>query len=1089
MRIDLNYKRSIFLIRFYILFFSLLLTAGCLSTVVGQPNNTTLLKAKLVDAQTAAAISFATVTAKQAKLSAVTNEQGYFSMQLSFAADTLVITHTAYETVEIAVAALRENKVVELQKKAVLLQEVVVNTGYQFIPKERATGSFSQIDNALFNRQVSTDIISRLEGLTTSLLFDRRANPNNSSGQLTIRGASTIMAIPSPLIVVDNFPYEGDISTINPNDVESITLLKDAAAASIWGARAGNGVIVVTTKRGRLRQPMRVTYNQNVTVAQKPDVFYSPDFLNAADFIEVEKFLFGQGYYNADETSPLKPVLSPVVELLIQQRDGSITPAEADARINALKGLDVRNDFARFLYQPAVNSQMNINVSGGGNKHHAYLSAGYDTNRETLKGNKYNRFTLNSSNSYFPAKGLELSGAVIYTQTLQENNGLLPHLIRTSPSKFLYPYASFTDANGEPAALTHNYRTSYVTEAPSRGLLNWEYKPLQELEENEYHIRQHDVRLQAGVKYAFARMFSVDLKYQYQRLGTRTQLLYGEESFYTRDLINQYTHTGTGGTLVRPVPPGAIVVRENDEQQAQAGRAQLNFNHNRNEHRVNAIAGMEVRETKSMGDNYMLYGFDRESQTAARMDYASFYTAQPSGYSDVLFSGISNSSLLDRNVSYFTNAAYTFRNRYTVSGSARTDGSNLYGVKTNQQFVPLWSAGASWQLSDEAFYKISWLPYLKLRATYGFAGNSYKNTSAFVTAAYRTDNLAGGISATVQSPPNPSLRWEKVATFNAGVDFETKNKRLSGSVEYFEKHSTDLISNLPLDPTTGFFIASRYSYVGNGASMKGRGVDVDINTTNTTGAFQWYSSFLFSYASNRVTYYPFIQAPTSYFGRSTPLEGKPLNGMYSYPWAGLNPQNGDPQFVLNGVKTMNYDSVANNLRIEDLLFHGSAIPTFFGAVRNTLQWRGISLSANVIYRLGYYIKRTSIDYKGLYSTWQGHNDFTRRWQQPGDDLITQVPSMPATVVFSSNRDNLYLNSSALVEKGDHIRLQDINLSYTLQGKQLGTKWLQEVQVYSLLSNVGILWRANKAGLDPDYNGATAYYPPLRTIAVGVKCIF
>ncbi|HLP37724.1 SusC/RagA family TonB-linked outer membrane protein [Lacibacter sp.] len=1089
MRTYLHYKRKVFSICFYKTIFALALIVCCLLTGAAQQPSTGLLKAKLIDAQTGTAISFATVTAKLAKLSAVTNEQGFFSLRLSFAADTLAVTHTAYETLEIAVEALRENAVVEMQKKTISLQEVVVNTGYQVLPKERATGSFARIDNALFNRQVSTDIMSRLEGLSTSLLFDRRANPNSSSGELTIRGASTIMAIPSPLIVVDNFPYEGDISTINPNDVESITLLKDAAAASIWGARAGNGVIVVTTKRGRLRQPMRVTYNQNVTAAQKPDVFYNPDFLNAADFIEVEKFLFGQNYYAADETSPLKPVLSPVVELLIQQRDGTITQAEADAKINALKMQDVRNDFARFLYQPAVNSQLNINVSGGGNKHHAYLSAGYDANRETLKGNKYNRFTLNSANSYFPAKGLELSGAVVYTQTLQDNNGLSPHLIRTSPSKLLYPYASFTDANGEPAALTHYYRASFVAEAPANGLLNWAYKPLQELEENEYHVRQHDVRLQAGLKYAFAGMFSVDLKYQYQRLGTRTQLLYGEESFYTRDLINQYTYTGTGGTLVRPVPPGAIVVRENDEVQAQAGRAQLNFNHNRKEHRVHAIAGMEVRETKTLGDNYMLYGFDRESQTAARMDYVSFFTAQPSGYSDVLLNGISNSSLLDRNVSFFSNAAYTFRNRYTVSASARTDGSNLYGVKTNQQFVPLWSAGASWLLSDEAFYKISWLPYLKLRATYGFAGNSYKNASAYVTAAYRTDNLAGGISATIQNPPNPFLRWEKVATFNAGVDFETKNKRISGSLEYFEKHSTDLISNLPLDPTTGFFVASRYSYVGNGASMQGRGVDMEINTINTTGLLQWHTTLLFSYANNRVTYYPFTQTPNSYFGRGVPLEGKPLNGMYSYPWAGLNPQNGDPQFILNGVKTMNYDSVATNLRIEDLLFHGSAIPTFFGAVRNTLQWKGFSLSANVIYRLGYYFKRSSIDYKGLYGGWQGHADFARRWKQPGDEQFTQVPSMPATTVFSSNRDNHYLNSSALVEKGDHIRLQDINLSYTLLGKQAGAKWLQEVQVYSLLSNVGILWRANKAGLDPDYNGATAYYPPLRTISVGVKCIF
>lgn len=1048
-----------------------------------------VLQVRVVEAQTATPIAFATVVSKATKTSVSTNEQGYFTLRMLAAVDTLVITHTAYETLEISVTALREHGVVELQKRSVSLTEVVVNTGYQFIPKERATGSFARIDNALFNRQPSTDIISRLEGLTTSLLFDRRANPNAKSAELSVRGRSTILAGASPLIVVDNFPYEGDISTINPNDVESITLLKDAAAASIWGARAGNGVIVVTTKRGRLRQPMRVTLNQNVTVAQKPDVFYSPDFLASSDFIDVEKFLFAQGYYAADETSVTKPLLSPVAELLIAERDGLMSSAEVTEKITALTGRDVRNDFARYLYRPAVNTQFNVNISGGGNKQHSYLSVGYDRNLESLKRNNYNRFTVNSVNSFYPVKGLELTAGLVYTQTLQENNGLSPHLIRSTPSKQLYPYASFTDDRGEPAAVFHNYRNSFVTDAVNRGLLNWNYSPLDELKQNDHTVKQNDIRLQAAAKYAFAKMFSLDLKYQYQHLANKTELLYSNESYYTRDLINQYSYVGTGGAMVYPVPLGAIVDREGDEVTAQAGRMQLNFNNSWKQHQLSAIAGVELRETKTMSNGYRLYGYDEASQTSARVDYTTFFTAQPSGYSDLLFSNVINRSLLDRNLSYYANAAYTFNGRYTVSGSARKDGSNLYGVKTNQQFVPLWSLGGSWLLSDEGFYKIKWLPYLKLRMTYGYSGNSFKGVSAFVTAAYRNDNLSGGINAVVQSPPNPSLRWEKVATFNVGVDLETKNKCIAASLDYFEKRSTDLIGNIPLDPTTGFFVASRYSYVGNGASMMGRGVDVEINTRNTTGILQWQTALLFSYADNKVTRYPFTQPAFNYFGYNTPLEGKPFSSVYSYHWAGLDASNGDPQFYLNGVKTMNYDSVATAVQVKDLLHHGSAVPTVFGALRNTIQWKGFSLSATVRYSFGYYFRRSSIDYRLLYNNWQGHRDYVFRWQKPGDEQHTQVPSRPVSTVFSSNRDNLYTNASVLVEKGDHIRLQDVNLSYTFSAERFKRKWIQELQLYSLVSNIGLIWKANKAGLDPDYGSAGAFYPPLRTIALGVKCIF
>src|SRR5690606_19639863 len=239
------------------------------------------------------AIEGATITNKRTRIHAVTDRAGEYRIQAR-PDDILTYTFMGYRTAEEEING-RQQITVALDPAENILAEVdVVSPGYQTIPKERATGSFVFVDSALLNRAVSTDIISRLKGVVPSLLFDERAG---GEPKLSIRGRSTIYANADPLIVVDNFPYEGDIRNINPNDVESVSILRDAAAASIWGVRAGNGVIVITTKKGKAGQPLQVSFNGNVTVGEKPDLWYEPR-ISTADFIDVERFLFDNGYFN-----------------------------------------------------------------------------------------------------------------------------------------------------------------------------------------------------------------------------------------------------------------------------------------------------------------------------------------------------------------------------------------------------------------------------------------------------------------------------------------------------------------------------------------------------------------------------------------------------------------------------------------------------------------------------------------------------------------------------------------------------------------------------------------------------------------------
>src|SRR5690606_36740168 len=317
----------------------------------------------------------------------------------------LTVKSIGYEPLVISITAEKsKDLLLKLQRSENTLEEVVVSTGYQKLPKERATGSFEVIDTELFNRQIGTDVISRLDGIIPSILFDKRSGEENN---MLMRGTATLEGRDGsrPLIVVDNFPFEGDINSINPNDVESISLLKDAAAASIWGARAGNGVLVITTKKSSFNSKWRLSASVNETVVEKPNLFYFPR-MTSAEFIEVERFLFEQGAFDAVLNNAINfPVVTPVVELLDLQRKGTISETDLSERLEAYAGRDMRNDLNKYFYQPGFNQQYAVNLTGGSNHISTLFSLGYDNNRSSSVGNVTSRLNLNVQNTYRPIAG------------------------------------------------------------------------------------------------------------------------------------------------------------------------------------------------------------------------------------------------------------------------------------------------------------------------------------------------------------------------------------------------------------------------------------------------------------------------------------------------------------------------------------------------------------------------------------------------------------------------------------------------------------------------------------------------------------
>mgnify|MGYP006144554793 FL=1 len=442
-----------------------------------------------------------------------------------------------------------------------------------------------------------------------------------------------------------------------------------------------------------------------------------------------------------------------------------------------------------------------------------------------------------------------------------------------------------------------------------------------------------------------------------------------------------------------------------------------------------------------------------------------------------------HSGISDRFLSAFFNAAYTYDRKYILSASARKDQSNLFGVETNQRGVPLWSVGAGWVISEESFYNFGWLPYLKFRSTYGYNGNAVKSISALTTAVYFIQNTTLNPNlpyAAITNPPNPDLRWERIKILNLGLDFESKNGRFSGYFEVYNKQGLDLIGDRIVPGSSGMT-----NFRGNFADTRSRGIDLLLSTKVIDRKLSWVNSLIFSHINEKVTSYGVDTPPRQALsdGFVPPVPGKPLFAVFSLPSAGLDPVNGDPRGFVDGEPSSNYGLVFDQLTFENINYHGSSRPTFYGALRNDLSWKNLSLSVNVSYRMGYYYRRNSIAYGQLFSGRISHEDYSNRWQNPGDENTTYIPSLPQFNNF--NRNEFFRFSEHLVERADHIRLQDIRLSYNFFRSQIPRLPFRSVELYGYVNNIGILWKSSNERIDPDFQDMR----PLRTYSMGLRIQF
>lgn len=1031
-----------------------------------------------------------TVTVKGTKTATATDDSGKFVLRNISPNATLIITGVNIETFEVAVNGREDLGTLKAKTKIAKDKEVVVeaNNGYYSQKPNEINGAVVVVDNNTLNQQTQPDILKRLDGMVSGLTFNNKHNPNPQSDLgISIRGLGTINGPLDPLIVLDNFIYEGNIRNINPADIQSVTILKDAAATSIYGARGGNGVIVLTSKKGRFNQPLKLDINSTITFAPKPDLNSLPS-ISPADYIDVNQFLFKKGFYDdiVNYNYYYHSPVPPAIQTFIDRSNGIISAADSASIINSYKSHNIKDDYRKYFYSPQTIQQYTIGLSGGSLKNSFTASVGYNGNTGSLQ-QVYNKLNLRIANNFRPLPGMEINLDAWYTTA--KNISGAPSYVDIEGTQV--PYLSLADSKGDPLAIPHLYDLAYVDSAGGGRLLNWKYYPLEDYKHNRSTAITEALIADLGIRYELFKGLSLSLKYRYQKQSIITSELSDTASFETRDLINRFTQIDPAtGDITYIVPIGSIFNLYNESTNSSNLRGQLDFYHHWKQHSISALFGVEQRQIINNSLYNTIYGYNKDPLTSAAIDNVNEYPTFVDGSYQVIPGAPTLSSTTNRFVSFYSNVSWLLKEKYSLSWSGRKDGANIFGANTNDQWKPLWSAGIGWVLSQEKFYHFKPLSYLRLKASYGYSGNVDLSKTSAPLAFFSTDYTTNLPIARITTLNNPDLRWEQDKQVNFGLEFSAFKKRISVELDYYVKKGSDLYGSTPYDYTTW---GASSTIVKNVASIKGHGVDLNIHSVNINRGFSWTTDLIISSNKTKTTAYYTTQAENGITllggGTSiTPVIGKPLYAIAAYKWKGLN-SSGDPVGYLDGKPSTDYKSIIadvlqKGIKSESVNYIGAALPTSSGSLINDFSYEGFTVSVNIGFEMGYYFNKPTLSYSALFYSGVGSGEFNRRWQKPGDEMTTSVPALVYTDYPQfSQRDQFYGNAAINVLKGDNVRIRYINFSYRPISKN---HFLNNAEIFASISNLGIIWRANEEGFDPDFPASIA---PLKSYSFGVRAAF
>lgn len=722
------------------------------------------------------------------ELAAVTTDlNGHFRLTLSQTAKEIQVSFVGYTTKHVKLDNETSYRIT-LEPSAELIDEVVV-TGYQTISRERTTGAFAKVNAKQLESQRLNDMESLIEGRVAGY----------SEGK--IRGITSMNGLTTPLYVINGFPVEKTtndgygnwvegVPDINMEDIESITVLKDAAATSIYGARAANGVIVITTKKAA-KGTTEVAFSTTLSV--RPYTSAANHYLaNAATMIGLEREwaeqnpnlhsdnaqAYAQGLLN-NMTYPTGGIRN-----LLNYYAGNISQTELEANLENLAQSHYRyyNDIARYTKRNELNQQYNLSLRKESDKNSFSASLTYksDNLEDLYSDNRDLGFSLQNTTELTSWLTLELGTYLNY------GSGTTQSFDPLSPGYTYMPYDGLVDSNGNPYTNTEadRYSQADLNTLHSNGLYNLDITPLDEMGWNLTHNKNFSNRTFARLAFKLTDWLRYTASFQYEYADYSSEQLKNKESFEVRNRVNGFATSDAQEGTVFNLPYGNMLKNATNRTHAYNFRQQLDFNYTFGKvHNVTLILGTETRENKLDYDDRTLYNFDPDLLTYTMIDANTLNRLQGLwGWASFTQNDVASvRQLINRYVSVYSNAAYTFNDKYALTGSIRWDKTNLFSTGSKYQKKPIWSVGAAWNIDRESFINLDWLNMLKLRTSYGIGGNIAKDSAPYMTAYYGNNTHVGGITGTIGNRPNPDLRWEKTTTFNVGLDFSLLTNRLNGT--------------------------------------------------------------------------------------------------------------------------------------------------------------------------------------------------------------------------------------------------------------------------------------------------------------------
>ncbi|MBO9583810.1 MAG: SusC/RagA family TonB-linked outer membrane protein [Flavobacterium sp.] len=1041
---------------------------------------------------------------------------GKFTLKIGKNVTSLRVTFMGYKSYTLELDA-QKNYTVNLTSETAKLQEVVV-TGYQKIEKRKLTAAVSKIDMSAIQQTGVSSIDQLLVGQIAGVAVSTPSGAPGAPAKIRIRGTASLSGSQDPLWVLDGLPLEGNdvpknydkdnidqlnnfsIAGLNPDDIKDITILKDAAATAIYGARAANGVIVVTTKKGKAGK-MVINFNTNTFITQRPDIS-KLNLMDANQKVDFELDLASRSDLTyRDNAGEISRILNGSNELAAYRAGGfsALSPATQQS-INALRSNNT--NWGNLIYQTAINTQHGLSLSGGGEKSDYYFSLGYYDEKGTTIGTGFKRYNLTLKNNFEITDKFKV-GVGIFGSENKTTSYLTDTDAYTSPSNY--------SRNVNPYLTPYNADGSYKYDQDISGYSD-RYVPFNILEERantSYDSKTRAVKALLDAEYKITRDLKVTSQLGLQLDNTSSEKFADKNTYYTRK-EKERSRYFTNGAFNYFLPEGGIIQNANTDFFQYNLKTMVNYSKTFGEkHEVEAMIGNELRRNYSTTIATKGFGFDKTTLTTKPIMFPNSSFANDAIYRT--YQKLENENAF---ASFFATAAYTYNRKYSVFGSVRYDGSDLFGVDPKYKYLPLWSTSASWAVSEEDFLKDNLtLSNLRLRASYGIQGNIDKNTSPFVMGRYSNTTILPGQTEqtiSVESPPNDKLRWEKTTNTNLGMDLGLFNNRISIVTDLYGRKSTDLIGLRAVPFENGF----EYSNM-NWAQVSNKGYEITLSTRNIDRPnFKWNTSINFSHNKSNVDR---IEV------RDTDLlpsrEGRPVNSVFGLKTNGID-ENGYPLFVNKNGETVNaqtffklYDPYADFFPGEltessltpaeyrDLFVYlGDRDPKFTGGITNTIQVHNFDFTVAAAFNLKQTVVKTppysgtEVDRGQNYSTdilnaWSPTNTSSNLPGIVGKDSGTG-DSWMAYQWFSSGTPldwNKYLDT--WVSEMSYMRLSSMRLGYTFPKAFTDHINIQSIRLNVEARNLFVISSDFKGYFDPETYGNIYAQPVPKSFTIGCNVTF